>query len=303
MDNFQVLSSEEVEAILKASQESGLSIPAEEMKDASPKSEALYSGINELLRSEFEKTLSTLLRKKITVKNKSVELVPISAILGENTDHKVFSVFHIMPNDRYGMFIVDLPLLHQTINLLFGAQLNPSEPIMEKPGKVGVVVAERLTKICLHGFVAACREYGEVTCQVVKTTHLANLVASFDEQDQVYLLEYTILIDETEVVLRLVVSERFFKEFIPEKAGYIHREKDFWRTAIKTQVVDSYVNINVALPEVTMNIHEFMDLKEGDLIPIGDPTAVFVCLNNIKLFRGTAGQANNRRVVKIINQI
>ena len=42
---------------------------------------------------------------------------------------------------------------------------------------------------------------------------------------------------------------------------------------------------------------DIMKLKSGDLIPIADPTDVFLCLNELKLFRASAGQANNKRVV------
>ena len=73
--------------------------------------------------------------------------------------------------------------------------------------------------------------------------------------------------------------------------------------AIKTQVVDSIVNISISLPDVSMKANDFLNLKEGDLIPIGDPTMVYVCLNNYKLFRAVAGQSNSNLVVKITEQI
>src|SRR5579885_28421 len=297
----QVLSSEEVDAILKVTQEKQQQDLSKIVGsgDSGGEKGKHYSyalnNINELVRSECEKNLSSFLRKKAIIKTKSFNLGKVSACLAADSDKKtVYSVFRLSPNEHYGMVLVDLGLLHQIINLLFGGKINANEKTIENPGKVGTIVAEKLSNLCLTALRDSCVEYGALTYDILKTTNSQNLASNLglEPDDQVYIMDLSIFFDEVETSLKLLLTEDFLIQFIPAKTeGSKHREKDFWRTAIKTQVVDSYVTINVTLPDVSMKVKDFMALKDGDLIPISDPTMVYVCLNNLKLFRASAGQA------------
>lgn len=308
----QVLSSEEVDAILKVTQqkEQDLSKIVGNGDNANEKGKHYtyaLTNINELVRSECEKNLTSFLRKKVILKTKSFNLSKVSACLSANPEAKnIYSVFRLSPNEHYGMILVDMALLHQMINLLFGGKINDKEQVIENPGKVGNIIAEKLCQLCLTAFSQACEEYGTVTFDILKTTTSQNLASNLglEAEDQVYMMDLSIFFDEIETSLKILITEDFLIQFIPSKVeGNKHREKDFWRTAIKTQVVDSFVTIHVTLPDVSMKVKDFMALKEGDLVPISDPTMVYVCLNNLKLFRASAGQANSKRVAKIINQI
>lgn len=309
----QVLSQEEVDAILKASQDKNqqdlsqlVGSGESQNNDSGRHYQYAMSNINEILRVEYEKYLTAFLRKRIVIKMDSFNFAKASACLNANDEKVIYSIFRINPKDDYGMVLIDFSVLHQTINLLYGGKLNTKETIIESPGKIGTIIAEKISLLCLNSFAAACHEFGPLNYEIVKTTSSHNLATNLGlgTEDEVYILELTVFFDEFEAKIKLLLSEAFFPEFIPVKAdGHKHREKDFWRTAIKTQVVDSLVTISVSLPDVTMKVKDFMALKDGDIVPISDPTMVYVCLNNLKLFRASAGQANSKRVAKIINQI
>jgi flagellar motor switch protein FliM len=306
-DTQQVLSSDEVDALLKATQEKDYDLS--KSLSTSARESGLHNvqaldNIAELTKVECEKILSSFFRRKIIIKAKEFNLSQLSNCLKNNSEKKVFSIVRLMPRDHYGMFAVDFGLLHHTINSLYGGHIDPAEPVMEHPGKVGLVIAEKISQLCLAGFVHACQEHGEVTSEIIKTSTLPNLSSNLVMDDQVYSLDMTICFDGVEAGLSIMIAENFMNELVPVREGDIkHREKDFWRTAIKTQVVDSVVSISVSLTDVNMKMQDFMTLKTGDLIPIGDPTLVYVCLNNLKLFRAKAGQANSKRVAKILSQI
>ncbi len=68
-----------------------------------------------------------------------------------------------------------------------------------------------------------------------------------------------------------------------------HKEKDFWRSAIKSEVMDSYVTVTYKHGGFEDNLKDFMALKEGDELEIGDPTVVYVCMNDLKVYRALAG--------------
>jgi flagellar motor switch protein FliM len=307
----QVLSSEEVDAILQVTQNSTSHDAnfdsANGGSQASTHNNNALTNLAELMRSEYEKMLSAFLRKKTQVKTKAVNLTSIAAVVNDDTEKNMFSIVRIMPNNEYGLYIINLNFLHQVINLLFGGQVSSAEAAMETPGKMGTLIAEKLSRLALNGFTQACLDYGTITADILKTSAQLNLTTNnnLTLDESVYVFELTVFLDDLETSVKLMIPESFFKEciFSNIKDEPKHREKDFWRAAIKMQVVDSLVTVSVSLPDMPLKVHDFMALKAGDIIPIPDPTLVYVCLNSLKLFRAKAGQANSKRVAKILSQI
>lgn len=308
----QVLSSEEVDAILKASRgdSSDLSqiITSGDSGDQIDGKHYTYvlGNINEFVQTELEKDITQFLRKRIIIKTKSFNLTKVDALVNDAQRKSIYHIFRIKPTDAFGLVVVDFALMHHSINLLYGGTLNASESIVEVPGKIGVIAAEKIAHLCLGSFIHACKEYGTINVESIKTTNSSHVASNLglNSADTVYALELTVYFDEIEAPISILISENFFTKFIPPKVNTDEfNERNSWRTAIKSQVEDSLVTVSANLPDVKMKIKDFMTLKEGDDIPIGEPTRAYLCLNHLKIFRGTAAQTNDKRVIKIISQI
>lgn len=310
MSERQVLSSEEVDAILKVTQDNPSntnlgSTPAENAGDNTQRNTMMLNNTAEATKIELEKIINSFLRKKIGIRTQSFEKKTLATCLQEAAEKSVFSVFRVMPSGGYGMLVMDLAFLHQIINHLYGGVFNHDETIVEKPGKAGILIAEKFYQLFLTGFAQACQENGVISFEMVKTTSLPNLTSNLEMEDSVYSLELVFSFEDMESTIRCMFAEDFIQKFLfhIKKSEVKHREKDFWRTAIKSQVVDSFVTVSVTLPDINLKVSDFMSLKDGDILPISDPTLAYVCLNNLKLFRAKAGQSNSKRVAKIVAQI
>jgi flagellar motor switch protein FliM len=306
-----VLSNEEVEALLKVSQDKyedldkvigTVDSPVEKIKQNSH----IISSINDLTRNALEKTLCTFFRSKVFVKSNCANVAKASESFTNEGNNNVFTAFRLSPQECYGLFNIDNFFIHQSINALYGGKVNKDDHIIEAPGKIGMIISEKLAELFLESFMQACSEYGTINYEILKTTTTLTLAFNFglETQDNIYYLEYSILLNDVENKIKFALSDEFIDKFIANKNNNGKKQKkDFWRDAIKTQVVDSLVNLKVTLPDIQMQASDFMKLKEGDTIPIGDPTAVYICLNSYKLFRAVAGQTNSQLVVKVTEQI
>lgn len=312
--NKNVLTKEEVDALLNATRGRPNNLDSssflEEGKSESWQgnnytiNEKLLNNINRLFGADFEEQFATFLRTKITANIKSIVHARLSECLANKMEKHVYCVFHFQPHDTYGMIAIDSMLLNNIITVLFGGKINADETVVERTGKIGIIIAEQISKILLDCFAKACGEYGQVTYEIVKIIAHPNLTSKLSLEDRIHMTDMAIYFGEMETAIALLTVDGFYEKFIPAKTKEVkHVESNFWRSAIETQLSDSYVTLNATLSDIHIKVNELLKLKAGDLIPIGDPTIAYVCLNQVKLYRANAGQANSKRVAKILSEI
>ena len=136
-----VLSNEEVEALLKVSQDKfedldkiigTIDSPIEKIKQNSQ----VISSINDLTRLELEKSLSYFYRNKIFVKITSANISKASECFNNEEHNNIYIAFRLMPHECYGIFNINNFFIHQTINVLYGGKINKDDQIIETPGKI-----------------------------------------------------------------------------------------------------------------------------------------------------------------------
>jgi len=300
MEERNVLSPEEVEAILQAAKGSHSASAAS--SSAGDIDTHHFNVIVETMREELEAKLTILLKKKVMVKCNQIPVTSLEECLKQANEKSVYASFKITTQESAALICAEAIFLDTFINLLFGGKklLTSSDSI--SGGKISLITTERVGKIILDCLASACREFGEVKDENYRSSHIMENANNIAEGESIHQVEFTLNFDEGESKISLYLPESFLMKLIP-KIVKGQKEKDFWRTAIQGEVVDSYVTVNTVLDDVVMKVKDFMSLKEGDEFLISDPTAVFVCLNNLKLFKAVAGQSNSKMVAKIVQKL
>lgn len=307
MDDTEVLSTEEVDAILKATQDQGnadnpLTAYSTHLESATQVS---LKNINEVIRLECEKSLSLLLRKKLSVEIKKYRIENLASLSTQIASQSVFAIYSIQPNNYYGLMALNLSFIHQVINILFGGQLLPDESVIEKPGKIGVIVSEKIAKECIPACAAAFAEYVKINCEVIKATSTPIFSPYLTMHARMYVIDFSVYFDTIETKLYLAVPEEALQVYLPNEAfAYsLPAEDDNWKSVIGEQLLESSVWLTANLMEKQIALKDFLQLKKDDLIEINDPTDVTLMLNDMRLFKATAGQSNDKRVVKITEKL
>lgn len=299
MEERNVLSPEEVEAIIQAAKTSssaGQAAPAGDIDGHH------FNVIVETVREELAAKLTILLKKKILVKHNPVAVSKLEDCLKQANEKNVYASFKLTSHQSAALIGAEANFLDVFINFLYGGKGASSNAELVSGGKIALITTEKVGKLLLDCLADASKEYGEVTHENYRASHLMENANIIPEGESIHAVEFIIMFDEIETKLTLYLPEEFLIALIP-KIVKGQKEKDFWRSAIKSEVVDSYVTVNTVLDDVVMKVKDFMNLKEGDEFLIPDPTAVFVCLNDLKLFKAVAGQSNSKIVAKIVQKI
>jgi len=308
MEERNVLSTEEVEALIKAAQTTSLGVDDiandEAAEDTSTINTQALHTILDTTRSDFENKLTALLRKKSAITITPPVMTNFEELLKQADAKHAYSFLKIMPYDYPAMISTEFSFLDMVINLLYGGKITASTPEVTSVGKIGVITAEKICLMLMDSFVVASADHAKIKVESPKSSLVMKSANYFKDDESVHAITLSITVEEIETKLFLYLTDELLSTMLPVKAGKgRHRDSDFWKTAIKSEVIDSYVTITTTTNDIHIKVKDFMKLKEGDEITISDPTIVYVCMNNLKLFRALAGQSNSKIVAKIVGQV
>ncbi len=72
-----------------------------------------------------------------------------------------------------------------------------------------------------------------------------------------------------------------------------------WVRALKEDVMDAQVDLEVTVVEKKISLRDIVDLREGDIIPITLPDFHILTANGVPLFKSQFGQSNDNLALKI----
>lgn len=304
MGDERVLSSEEVEALLQATKSSSDDMHSDNAEGNTAFNRKEFANILEAFKNDVSKVLTALLRKKISVKIKLAQQTEVKDFVESQKDAKLASTYCIEPYKSDVLTCIDYNLIYQTTNLLYGGKLEQNPTEAPYPGKVGTVVGKKISSILMDSLKAGCAEHTAISPTYLKTSTSLTRINNLLDNEKVQVLELTIFLEDNEYPVFLAIPEEMLIKLLPINTNTAkHREKDFWRDAIKSEVMDSMVTVSVTLKDIQTPLEDINQMSNGFEIPIEDPTSVYVCLNNYKLFHAVAGESNGKLVAKVIKQI
>lgn len=251
--------------------------------------------------------LAAFLRKKL-----SIELSSLSTCLFEAIEHdavKTVTVgFQIEPSGKFGFIMFDLALLHAAINLLYGGQVGNKETVIKEAGRAGGKIANKIAELCLSVFQDTLNEHLKMDMGLSHQSVPLYLVFN-QKLDMSCTFAFKVSIEGVSGRLHLVIPETILASIITESITDNDLAQDdndseyHFSGQLKQDLIDSKVTIYAVLPDVSLLVKDVVNLQAGDIIPIGDPTLVYVTHNQKKLFKATARQLNSRRIVEIVDKL
>ena len=78
---------------------------------------------------------------------------------------------------------------------------------------------------------------------------------------------------------------------------------DRLRTALRSEVMDVEVDLHSTLVQKTLSLHEMLQLKAGDVVPVELPETVLLMVDDVPVFRGRVGVSNAAYALKIQDKV
>jgi flagellar motor switch protein FliM len=195
--------------------------------------------------------------------------------------------------------------MHFIIDILYGVGGYKNDTIITSLGKSGITIAEKVTTLCLASLQEAISEYEKIQINLLKTTEQRGLILNQPLSDQFFNLAFHATINERQCPLHIAIPDALFEDITFQEGTQPieNTNTSIVNDSLKKDIIESTITLIASLQDIKLKITDIMNLKTGDLIPIQDPTIVFMAHNQKKIFKGTVGQSNSLRVVKIIDNL
>lgn len=76
-----------------------------------------------------------------------------------------------------------------------------------------------------------------------------------------------------------------------------------WSKALRDEIMDVYVNLSTQLLEMDLPLHQILDLKDGDIIPIEMPENITVYIEDLPTYRAKLGRCRDNVAIQISEKI
>jgi flagellar motor switch protein FliM len=261
-------------------------------------------GIIENATNLFKKSLSDFLAKKIDLHFNTIQFSTVADLnLGETP--YVLSSIHFTPSDLSGLIYFDYVFIHNVIDILFGAGIYKSKAIISSLGKSGGVIAKKVIEFFIAGLQEAISEHEKTQINLLKITENSSLILNQPLPEQFFDLAFEVEFNGVNAQLHIAIPDLIFENIIVDnKANPFENSDDIIvKDSLKKEIIDSTVTLTAYLQDIKLKVSDIMELKSGDMISIHDPTIVYLAHNQKKIFKGSVGQSNSLRVVKILDPL
>lgn len=303
MSTESILTNDEINAMMDAAKdlrESTNPLGSTSHELDIPNQYQVKSFIDQLI-VEMTKSFLAFLKKKPGIEPKSTQRIALNDILPTLQQQKlVYSIFKLTQSNQYSIVCMELSLLHQIINVLYGGKLNAQDTIIDQPGGIGLLVTNKLSELCMESLIKSYAEFGNLAYQSIKSTGLSNFSPYIDLKDEYHHVAFTLTYDDIVTQISFIIPTPILDALCPTPSTTLTADDlAIWGTTIKKNIIDASITLSAQLAPIELNIRDVMKLKIGDEIAISDPTDAIICVNNKPLYKAQVGKSETKRVAKI----
>jgi flagellar motor switch protein FliM len=317
----QILSQEEVDALLRGISGGQVETEQEEIHDASDvvtydltSQDRIIRGrmptlemTNEKFIRMFRTTLSSLMRKVVSVSTLAVDMIKFGEFLKTIPVPTSLHLFRMEPLRGNAIMVLESKLIFTLVDILFGGTGKESYKV---EGREFTAIENNLIKRVVLSAMTDIERAWKSVIEVKVSYQRAEVNPQFVQivppTDIVVVINFEVEVEYTTGILSVCIPYAML-EPVREKlhAGFQSEQLEVdktWMNRFRDGLMKSKVDLVVELGSTEINGSEVVQLKKGDVIPLDqyavDPMNIFV--EGIMKFKGRAGVFRGNQAIKVV---
>jgi flagellar motor switch protein FliM len=325
----QVLSQSEVDALLAAVSEGEIGggdaqttgVPGDErvvvvydltsqdriIRGRLPQLDVIYE---KFMRS-FRVSLSSALRKIATLTHASTDFLKFGEFINTLPMPTCMSVLRFNALRGSALFVIESKLAYALVDNFFGGADRPYTKIEGKDfTPIELSIVRKVVDLAIEDLENAWLSVEKIDASFVRTEINPQFVGIVPPTDIVIASTFDVELENANGTITLVIPYSTIEPIKQKLATGFQVESDqtdkkMWTAIIRSQLIETAVNVNVNLGESEITLNELMDLKVGDVISLNqDTTGEFdILVEGTPKFKGFYGIHHGSVAVQVTRPI
>lgn len=320
----QVLSQKEIDALLVAmdSGEIDTADTSDELKGPKVKSYDFkrpirlskeYLSTITMVFEDFAKLianqLSTQLKKPVDVKTAAIEQVSFDEFVHSVPNFTLMGVFKSTPLNGLQILEINPQFSLQIVELLCGYTEITSEELPNKGSftDIELAILEDVLQSLLRSFEAAWQDIKAIDVTLENTETKPQLLQTMSPNEPVVLSTFAVTLAKQQTFINMCIPYIFFEDILDKLSfkNWFHSGKDFdasERGQLASSLDNVPVDIEVKLGESQMDVSDFLEMGEGDIIQLTNKTTkpLTLFVEDKPYFKVKPGMIENKLAVEIL---
>ena len=272
-----------------------------------PQLEVIYE---KFMRS-FRVSLSSTLRKIATITHASTDFLKFGEFVNTLPMPTCMSVLRFNALRGSALFVIESKLAYALVDNFFGGADRPYTKIEGKDfTPIELSIVRKVVDLAIDDLEAAWASVEKIQASFLRTEINPQFVGIVPPTDVVIASTFDVELENANGTITVVIPYSTIEPIKQKLSTGFQVESDqtdkkMWTAIIRSQLLDTKMNIKVNLGESEMNLNQLMGMKVGDVIPLDqDANGEFdIQIEGVKKFKGYYGVHHGSVAVQITRPI
>lgn len=272
-----------------------------------PQLEVIY----EKFMRAFRVSLSSALRKIASITLTSTEFLKFGEFINTLPMPTCMSVLRFGNLRGSALFVIESKLAYALVDSFFGGADRPYTKIDGKDfTPIELSIVQKVVGLGINDLEAAWASIEKIGCSFVRTEVNPQFVGIVPPTDVVIASTFDVELENAAGTISIVIPYATIEPIKQKLSTGFQVESDqtdkkLWTSIIQEQLLETDLEIKVALGETEIKLKDMMNLKVGDVIPLDqDASGEFdINIEGVKKFKGYYGIHHGTVAVQVTRPI
>lgn len=234
--------------------------------------------IYEKFMRSFRVSLSSALRKIATLTHASTDFLKFGEFINTLPMPTCMSVLRFNALRGSALFVIESKLAYALVDNFFGGADRPYTKIEGKDfTPIELQIVRKVVDLAIEDLESAWASVEKIDASFVRTEINPQFVGIVPPTDIVIASTFDVELENANGTITLVIPYATIEPIKQKLATGFQVESDqtdkkMWTAIIRSQLLDTSVNLNVNLGQSEITLNDLMQLKVGDVIPLDQDT-------------------------------
>ena len=267
--------------------------------------------IYEKFMRSFRVSLSSALRKIATLTHASTDFLKFGEFINTLPMPTCMSVLRFNAMRGSALFVIESKLAYALVDNFFGGADRPYTKIEGKDfTPIELSIVRKVVDLAIEDLEAAWASVEKIDASFVRTEINPQFVGIVPPTDIVIASTFDVELENANGTITLVIPYATIEPIKQKLATGFQVESDqtdkkMWTAIIRSQLLETSVNVKVNLGESEITLNDLMNLKIGDVIPLDqDTTGEFdVMVEEVPKFKSFYGIHHGSVAVQVTRPV